>query len=128
MVSFIVRMRFAPEDRENISDILRQLALASRQEPGCVSYVPHTVEDDPSVVVIYEQYRDRAASEFHRTTPHFKKFAVGGLVSAHARARGGESDGVVRLRMTAVFHGLQSTPRGIAFNPENCHSGVLNFD
>jgi quinol monooxygenase YgiN len=79
MVSFLVRMRFAPEDRENVSDILRQLALASRQEPGCVSYVAHTVEDDPAVVVIYEQYRDRAASDFHRTTPHFKKFAVGGL-------------------------------------------------
>jgi quinol monooxygenase YgiN len=79
MVSFIVRMRFAAEDRETINDILQQLAVASRQEPGCVSYVPHTVEDDPSVVVIYEQYLDRAASEFHRTTPHFKKFAVGGL-------------------------------------------------
>jgi quinol monooxygenase YgiN len=79
MVSFLVRMRFAPEDRENVSDILRQLAVASREEPGCVSYVPHTVEDDPNMVVIYEQYRDRAAAEFHRTTPHFKKFAVGGL-------------------------------------------------
>jgi quinol monooxygenase YgiN len=79
MVSFLVRMRFAPEDRENVSDILRQLAVASREEPGCVSYVPHTVEDDPNTVVIYEQYRDRAAAEFHRTTPHFKKFAVGGL-------------------------------------------------
>ncbi len=63
MVSYIVRMRFAAEDRENVSDILRQLALASRQEPGCVSFIPHTVEDDPSMVVIYEQYRDRAASE-----------------------------------------------------------------
>jgi quinol monooxygenase YgiN len=79
MVSFIVRMRFAPEDRESVSDMLRELALASRQEAGCVSYVPHTVEDDPNVVVIYEQYRDRAASEFHRTTPHFKKFAVAGI-------------------------------------------------
>jgi quinol monooxygenase YgiN len=79
MVSFIVRMRFAAEDRETINDILQQLAVASRQEPGCVTYVPHTVEDDPSMVVIYEQYLDRAASEFHRTTPHFKKFAVGGL-------------------------------------------------
>ncbi len=79
MVSFIVRMRFAAEDRDNVNDILRQLAEASRQEPGCVTYIPHTVEDDPAVVVIYEQYRDRAASEFHRTTPHFKKFAVGGL-------------------------------------------------
>jgi quinol monooxygenase YgiN len=79
MVSFIVRMRFAPEDREQVGDILRQLALASRQEPGCVSYIPHTVEDDPNRVVIYEHYLDRAASEFHRSTPHFKKFAVGGL-------------------------------------------------
>ena len=79
MVSFIVRMRFAPEYREQVGDILRQLALASRQEPGCVSYVPHTVEDDPNRVVIYEQYLDRGASEFHRSTPHFKKFAVGGL-------------------------------------------------
>ncbi len=79
MVSFLVCMRFAPEDRENVGDILRQLAVASREEPGCVSYVPHTVEDDPNTVVIYEQYRDRAAAEFHRTTPHFKKFAVGGL-------------------------------------------------
>jgi quinol monooxygenase YgiN len=79
MVSFIVRMRFAPEDRETVSDMLRELALASRQEPGCVSYVPHTVEDDPNVVVIYEQYRDRAAAEFHRTTPHFKKFSVAGI-------------------------------------------------
>ena len=79
MVSFIVRMRFAPEDREQVGDILRQLALASRHEPGCVSYIPHTVEDDPNRVVIYEQYVDRGASEFHRSTPHFKKFAVGGL-------------------------------------------------
>ena len=79
MVSFIVRMRFAPEDRESVSDMLRELAVASRQESGCVSYVPHTTEDDPNVVVIYEQYKDREAAEFHRTTPHFKKFAVGGL-------------------------------------------------
>ena len=79
MVSFTVRLKFAAEERAEIAETLRQLAEASRQEPGCVSYIPHTVEDDPAVVVIYEQYRDRAASEFHRTTPHFKKFAVGGL-------------------------------------------------
>ncbi len=79
MVSFLVRMRFTAEDRQNVHDMLEQLAVASRQEAGCVSYVPHTVEDDPTVVVIYEQYRDRAAADFHRTTPHFKKFAVGGL-------------------------------------------------
>jgi quinol monooxygenase YgiN len=79
MVSYIVRMRFAAEDRENVSDILRQLAEASRLEPGCTAFIPHTAEDDPAMVVIYEQYKDRAASELHRATPHFKKFVVGGL-------------------------------------------------
>lgn len=79
MVSFIVRMHFTAEDREEVSRILRNLALASRQEPGCVTYIPHTAEAEPDTVVIYEQYRDQAAAEFHRTTPHFQKFAVGGL-------------------------------------------------
>ena len=79
MVSYIVRMRFPAEDREAISEILQQLAVASREEPGCITFIPHTLEDDPTLVVIYEQYRDREASDFHRTTPHFKKFVVGGL-------------------------------------------------
>lgn len=79
MVSFTVRMRFADEDRENISGILEKLATASRQEPGCVSYVPHWVEGDPTTVVIYEQYKDGASLEAHRATQHFKQYAVGGL-------------------------------------------------
>lgn len=79
MVSFSVRLKFAPEDRVDIADCLRVLAIASRQEPGCVSYVPHQVEDDPDTVVIFEQYRDAQALAAHRETEHFKKYAVGGL-------------------------------------------------
>lgn len=79
MVSFTVRMRFADEDRQNISEILEKLAMASRQEPGCVSYIPHWVEGDPTTVVIYEQYKDDASLDAHRATPHFKQYAVGGL-------------------------------------------------
>lgn len=79
MTSFTVRMKFAPEDREEVDEILRKLAEASRHEPGCRSFVPHRVEGDPDTVVIYEQYADKAAEEAHRKTPHFKKYAVGGL-------------------------------------------------
>lgn len=79
MVSFTVRMRFRPEDRETIAAALRELTEASRQEPGCVSYIPHTVESDPDVVVIYEQYRDPAAVDGHRATPHFGRLATGVL-------------------------------------------------
>jgi quinol monooxygenase YgiN len=79
MVSFSVRMRFAQDDREKVTDILRHLALASRQESGCVNYVPHHVDGDPDTVLIYEQYRDQAAVDAHRATPHFQQYAVGGL-------------------------------------------------
>ena len=79
MVSFIVRMRFTAEDREQVANLLRELALATRQEPGCVSYIPHTVEADPAMVVLYEQYRDQAAADSHRASPHFQKFAVCGI-------------------------------------------------
>jgi quinol monooxygenase YgiN len=79
VISFAVRMRFRPEDRAEIADILRQLTAASRQEPGCVTYVPHTVEGEPDTVLIYEQYRDEAAREAHRASAHFQRWAVGGL-------------------------------------------------
>ena len=79
MVSFTVRMTFSPEDRQEIAEILKALATASREEPGCITYVPHVVEGDPDTVLIYEQYRDEAAVQAHRDSDHFKKHAVGGL-------------------------------------------------
>ena len=52
MVSFTVRLKFASEDRADIAETLRLLAEASRNEPGCVSYIPHQLEDDPDTVII----------------------------------------------------------------------------
>lgn len=79
MISFTVRMRFKPEDHEQVQDALRALTVASRLEPGCLAYVPHTIEGDPNTVVIYEQFRDQAAREAHAASDHFKKHAVGCL-------------------------------------------------
>lgn len=79
MISFTVRMRFDAKDHEEIVEILRGLTEASRKEPGCVTYVPHFVDGDGVTVVIYEQYADEAALDFHRNSPHFQQYAVGGL-------------------------------------------------
>ncbi len=79
MISFTVRMRFAPEDQAEVRNILRNIGSASRQEPGCVSYVTHAVEGDPNTVVIYEQYRDVEALEAHRASAHFEQYANNGL-------------------------------------------------
>ena len=79
MISFAVRLKFASEDRAEIAEILRSLAVASRQEPGCINYIPHHVEDDPDTVLIYEQYKDESALAAHNESAHFKQYAVGGL-------------------------------------------------
>jgi len=79
MISFTVRMKFRTDDRQRVAEILASLAHASRQEPGCVSYVPHTVDGEPDTVVIYEQYLDQKAVDAHRSSAHFREFAVGGL-------------------------------------------------
>ncbi|MBW4039622.1 MAG: antibiotic biosynthesis monooxygenase [Acidobacteria bacterium] len=79
MISFTVRMTFRSEDRDEIVRILRELTRLTRQEEGCVTYIPHFVEGNSDTIVIYEQYRNEAAVEHHRSSPHFAKFAIGGL-------------------------------------------------
>lgn len=79
MISFTVRMKFRPDDRQSVHELLTALAHASRQEPGCVTYIPHTVDGEPDTVVVYEQYRDQQALDAHRASKHFKECAVGGL-------------------------------------------------
>jgi quinol monooxygenase YgiN len=79
MITFTVRMKFRTDDRQRVAELLASLAQASRQEPGCVHYVPHTVDGEPDTVVIYEQYRDQKAVDAHRASTHFKDWVVGGL-------------------------------------------------
>jgi quinol monooxygenase YgiN len=79
MISFTVRMTFRPDDREEIAQTLRELTRLSRAEPGCVSYIPHQVESDPDIILIYEQYKDEAAADAHRASPHFAQYAIGVL-------------------------------------------------
>jgi quinol monooxygenase YgiN len=79
MVSFIVRLKFSSQDRAEIAETLRLLAADSRREEGCVSYIPHQAEDDPDIIIIYEQYRDAQALAAHRESEHFRMYAVGEL-------------------------------------------------
>ena len=59
MVSLLVRFKFATEDRSDVADMLRVLTAETRKEPGCVSYAPHPLQEDPDTVLIYEQYRKK---------------------------------------------------------------------
>lgn len=79
----------AHEGHENeVAIIFAKLQAASRQEPGCLMYVVHRHIDDPRRFFIYEQYRDAAALEAHRNSPHFQEYAVNALRNIGERQQG----------------------------------------
>lgn len=57
-----------------VTDVFAKLTEESRKEPGCVMYVVHRHKTEPRRFFIYEQYKDDAALEAHRASPHFLQY------------------------------------------------------
>ena len=79
MVSFVIRCKFAPEDRDEMAATAAALGRESRREPGCINYIVHQLQDDPNTILFYEQYTNAAALQAHEASPHFQKYSVGVL-------------------------------------------------
>jgi len=60
----------------------------SRKEPGCVMYQLHRNKTEPRRFFIYEQYKDDAALEAHRASPHFMQYAKKELPKVAERVEG----------------------------------------
>ena len=66
----------AKQGREgDVSTIFSKLTEASRKEAGCVMYLVHRHKTEPRRFFVYEQYKDDAALEAHRSSPHFLQYA-----------------------------------------------------
>jgi quinol monooxygenase YgiN len=80
-MSFVLVVRMKPKqgEEERAVELMRELAEASRQEPGCEAYSPCRDPEDPRSFLFYEQYRDKAAFEEHGASEHFQRLAVNGL-------------------------------------------------
>jgi quinol monooxygenase YgiN len=80
-VSFVlvVRMNVKEGLEEEAAATARELAAATRTEPGCEAYVPCRDPENPRSILIYEQYRDQAAFEEHGASEHFQSLAAGRL-------------------------------------------------
>jgi quinol monooxygenase YgiN len=73
-----------PGQESTVHDALVQLAPASRDEPGCQTYIVHQDSDQPSIFRIFEVYDDEAAFKAHGTYPHFETYALGKAIPALA--------------------------------------------
>lgn len=74
-----VTYTFPPERADDVAEILRELRAASQGEPGCVRFEVCRGNDDPSVFVLYETWRDAAALEAHYASEHFARLGINGI-------------------------------------------------
>jgi len=72
----------------DVVPIFAKLTEESRKEPGCLMYQVHRHKTEPRRFFIYEQYKDDASLEAHRTAPHFLQFARKELPKVADRVEG----------------------------------------
>jgi quinol monooxygenase YgiN len=71
-----------------VAAVLEKLSGEARKEPGCAMFQVHRHRTEPRRYFIYEQYKDDAALEAHRATPHFLQFARKDLPKVADRVEG----------------------------------------
>src|SRR5215467_13773411 len=79
MIVLKVDMLVKPGREEECRECLRLLQEHSRREPGCLIYAGHQSRENPRKFLLYEQYRNEAALQAHRASPHFRQYVTGGL-------------------------------------------------
>jgi quinol monooxygenase YgiN len=71
-----------------VATLFGKLTDESRKEAGCAMYQVHRHKTEPRRFFIYEQYKDDAALEAHRSAPHFLQFAKKDLPKIADRVEG----------------------------------------
>jgi quinol monooxygenase YgiN len=85
MYLVIAQTTAKPERRRELVDLLTQLAVASRQEPGNISYRFASDIEDHLTFSSIELWEERAHLEKHLSTPELAE----GLAHVGARSRSG---------------------------------------
>ncbi len=80
----LARITVKPEAASAARDILQELVVQSRKEPGCVSYDLYQQTDTPHLFQTVEQWQDQSAANQHMKTAHFAAAvaAAGALFAA----------------------------------------------
>ena len=78
MMRMLVVLVHVTVKREMLAEFERAILInaesARTREPGCLRFDVSQREDDPAQWMFYEVYRDGAAFEAHRASPHFAAY------------------------------------------------------
>jgi quinol monooxygenase YgiN len=79
MICVAVTYVFKAGHQDEAVELFAKLTEETRAEPGCRMYLAHRSLTDPRRFFLYEQYDDQRALDAHRASPHFERYAKGGL-------------------------------------------------
>jgi (4S)-4-hydroxy-5-phosphonooxypentane-2,3-dione isomerase len=86
---YVVVARFEAEEgmADEVANHLARMIPHALQEPGCAMYIVNRDQDDPNEFLLYEQYQDESAFQFHLSTEPFKEIVLGQVVPLLASRR-----------------------------------------
>lgn len=77
MIVLVARYYAKPGNGDTVIELLQRMAaLVKEHEPGCTLYQVCRSKENPDFLLLYEQYVDEAAVQFHRETPHFQELIL----------------------------------------------------
>lgn len=63
-----------PGNEDRVRDLLAELTVKVRSEPGNIAFEPYTLESDSSHFFVFEIYKDEQAFTEHISQEHGKRF------------------------------------------------------
>lgn len=89
-IAVVVNVEVKEDRVDEFLSVMEHDAVESRKEEGCLRFDVLRDLTNPNKFVFYEVYRDQAAIDFHKSTPHFKgwsNFNESGGVSSFSVVR-----------------------------------------
>lgn len=75
-ITVVARWRVKQGHLDDVLAHVAELRIASLAEPGCLEYAVFRSIDAADEVLLVERYRDAAAVEAHRQSPHYGALVV----------------------------------------------------
>ncbi|MFH1954620.1 MAG: putative quinol monooxygenase [Pseudomonadota bacterium] len=83
MIGVVAKLSIQEGKVDEAINLIKELMAGVAKEEGTLSYTMNRDKANPNTIVILERYRDKAAFDYHSSTPHFKAFfgKIGGLLA-----------------------------------------------
>lgn len=84
MIVITAIFKAKPGQEKELEEALKTIIPKVQEEEGTVRYTLHRAQGEAGQFLFYEMYKDKAALDYHGSTPYFKEFSaqIGGLLAA----------------------------------------------